>query len=165
MCSALDSLTELCGALNTSMAGNDANTQKELLKMPTKPTLARRGSLPNFMIVSNMKRHGSLPDNMHSLIDARRWDSREPHNTTMASKTLVPASFDATLTSATLMHGVATIPALHGVTKAPTARLVRRSTKRAPSLVMVCLPFFATNNNVDPLVSGFGQIYLTVKYI
>jgi hypothetical protein len=32
---------------------------------------------------------------------------------------------DATLTSATLLHGVATFPALHGVTKAPTARLVR----------------------------------------
>ena len=51
---------------------------------------------------------------------------------------------DATLTSATLLHGVATFPELHGVTKAPTARLVRRSTPRAPSLVMVCLPFFAT---------------------
>jgi hypothetical protein len=31
---------------------------------------------------------------------------------------------DATLTSATLLHGVATSPELHGVTKAPTARLV-----------------------------------------
>jgi hypothetical protein len=66
----------------------------------------------------------------------------------LSSKTLVPASFDATLTSATLMHGVATIPALHGVITAPTARLVRRSTKRAPSLVMVCLPFFATSSTI-----------------
>jgi hypothetical protein len=40
------------------------------------------------------------------------------------------------------------IPALHGVTKAPTARPVRRSTKRAPSLVMVCLPFFATSSTI-----------------
>jgi hypothetical protein len=55
---------------------------------------------------------------------------------------------DATLTSATLLHGVATFPELHGVTKAPTARLVRRSTKRAPSLVMVCLPFFATSSTI-----------------
>jgi hypothetical protein len=92
MCSALDSLTELCGALNTNMAGHDANTQKELLKMPTKPILARRGSLPNFMLVSNMKRHGSLPDNMHSLIDARRWDSREPHNTTMEGYCVIKSS-------------------------------------------------------------------------
>jgi hypothetical protein len=66
----------------------------------------------------------------------------------LSSKTLVPASFDATLTSATLLHGVATIPALHGVTKAPTVRLVRRSTKRAPSLVTVCLPFFATSSTI-----------------
>jgi hypothetical protein len=48
---------------------------------------------------------------------------------------------DATLTSAILLHGVATFPELHGVTKAPTARLVRRSTPRAPSLVIWCLPF------------------------
>jgi hypothetical protein len=32
---------------------------------------------------------------------------------------------DTTLMSATLLHGVATFPELHGVTKAPTARLVR----------------------------------------
>jgi hypothetical protein len=32
---------------------------------------------------------------------------------------------DATLTSDTLLHGVATFPELHGVPKAPTARLVR----------------------------------------
>jgi hypothetical protein len=55
---------------------------------------------------------------------------------------------DATLTSATLMHGVATFPELHGVTKAPTARLVRRSTPRTPRLVMVCLPFFATFSTI-----------------
>jgi hypothetical protein len=55
---------------------------------------------------------------------------------------------DATLTSATLLHGVATFPELHGVTKAPTGRLVRRSTKRAPSPVMVCLPFFATSSTI-----------------
>ena len=48
----------------------------------------------------------------------------------LSSKTLVPASFDATLTSATLLHGVVNFPELHCVTKAPTARLVRRSTKR-----------------------------------
>jgi hypothetical protein len=38
---------------------------------------------------------------------------------------------DDTLTSDTLLHGVATFPELHGVTKAPTALLVQRSTKRA----------------------------------
>ena len=32
---------------------------------------------------------------------------------------------------------IATIPELHGITKAPTARLVRRSTKHAPSPVTV----------------------------
>jgi hypothetical protein len=32
----------------------------------------------------------------------------------------VPASFDATLTSDTLLHRAATFPELHGVTKAPT---------------------------------------------
>jgi hypothetical protein len=26
-------------------------------------------------------------------------------------------------------------------------------------------PIWENSNNVDPLVSGFGQIYLTVKYI
>jgi hypothetical protein len=56
--------------------------------------------------------------------------------------------FRRTLTSATLLHGVATIPALHGVTKAPTVRLVLRSTKRAPSLVTVCLPFFTTSSTI-----------------
>jgi hypothetical protein len=55
---------------------------------------------------------------------------------------------DATLTSSTLLHGVATFPELHGVAKAPTAQLVRRSTKRAPSLVMVCLPFFASFSTI-----------------
>jgi hypothetical protein len=45
-------------------------------------------------------------------------------------------------------HHFATIPELHIVTKAPTARLARRSTKRAPSLVMVCLPFFATFSTI-----------------
>jgi hypothetical protein len=66
----------------------------------------------------------------------------------ISSKTIASASFDATLTSATLLHRVATSPELHGVTKAPTARFVRRSTKRAPSLVMVCLPFFATFSTI-----------------
>ena len=33
----------------------------------------------------------------------------------ISSKTLVPASFDATLTSATLLHGIATIPELQSV--------------------------------------------------
>jgi hypothetical protein len=55
---------------------------------------------------------------------------------------------DANLTSDTLLYGVATFPELHGVTKAPTAWLVRRSTKHAPSLVMVCLPFFATSSTI-----------------
>ena len=41
----------------------------------------------------------------------------------LLSKTLAPASFDATLTSAILLHR----SALHGATKAPQARLVRRS--------------------------------------
>jgi hypothetical protein len=58
------------------------------------------------------------------------------------------ASFDVTLTSDTLLHRAATFPELHGVTKAPTARLVRRSTKRALSPVMVCLPFFATSSTI-----------------
>jgi hypothetical protein len=39
----------------------------------------------------------------------------------LSSKTLAPTGFDSTLTSDTLMHGVVTIPELHGVTKAPTA--------------------------------------------
>jgi hypothetical protein len=66
----------------------------------------------------------------------------------LSSKTPVPASFDASLTSDTLLHRAATFPELHGVTKDPTARLVRRSTKRALSPVMVCLPFFATSSTI-----------------
>ena len=88
----LDSLTELCVAVNGGIVGNDANTQKDLLNVPTGPTLARQGSLLNYMLVSNMKRRGSMPDNIHSLIDARRWDSREPDNTTMEGYCVIKSS-------------------------------------------------------------------------
>ncbi len=33
----------------------------------------------------------------------------------LSSKTIVPASFDATLTSVTLLHGITTIPELQSV--------------------------------------------------
>jgi hypothetical protein len=55
---------------------------------------------------------------------------------------------DDTLTSATLMHGVATFPELHGVTKAPMARIVRVPYGAQQSLVMVCLPFVATFSTI-----------------
>jgi hypothetical protein len=41
----------------------------------------------------------------------------------------------------------------------------RASTMFRPPAMKACEPRMRGSNNVDPLVSGFGQIYLTVKYI
>jgi hypothetical protein len=95
--------------------------------------LAARGTLG-----SRTRRSADCDDDCH-----RPWRTSD-----FPSDNAVFERCDSTLTSDTLLHGVATFPELHGVTKAPTARLVRRSTKRAPSLVMVCLPFFATFSTI-----------------
>jgi hypothetical protein len=43
---------------------------------------------------------------------------------------------------------------VHRASLAVGARLVRRSTKRAPSQVMVCLPIFATSSTIMVVVSS-----------
>jgi hypothetical protein len=95
--------------------------------------LAARGALG-----SRTRRSADHDDDRH-----RPW-----RNSDFPSANAAFERCDAILTSATLLHGVATSPELHGVTTAPTAQLVLRSAKCALSLVMVCLPFLATFSTI-----------------
>ena len=54
------------------------------------------------------------------------------------------ASFDATLTSVTLLHGITTIPELQSVPLAPPARLARHALRP----VILFLPIFATSSPI-----------------
>jgi hypothetical protein len=71
----------------------------------------------------------------------------------LSSKTLAPASFDATLTSATLLHGVATFPELHCVTKAHgSARTALTKTRPQPGDgVSAFLCNFLDDHGVKPV--------------
>jgi hypothetical protein len=67
----------------------------------------------------------SLRDTYHKVLDDLNTTTKT--YLSISSKTIVPASFDATLTSDTLLHGVVTIPELQSVPQAPPELLVRHA--------------------------------------
>ncbi len=67
----------------------------------------------------------------------------------LLSKTLVPASFDATLTSATLMHGVATTPEPQSVLGPPGA--TRKTRPQTGDNVSAYLCNFLDDHGVNPV--------------